>query len=88
MCLNAMNNPIRSAIPARTMNESGLLAASAPIAPKPDAMKQKRSVLDGVYMGSRISKNYSLIFFLRLLLRCGMKSHPQPNLCETNDFSL
>ena len=45
-----MNNPIKSAIPARTMNESGLHAASAAIAPKPDAMKQKRSVLDGLYM--------------------------------------
>ena len=50
MCFTAMNNPIESAIPARIMNESGLLAASAAIAPKPVDRKQKRSVLDGLYM--------------------------------------
>ena len=45
-----MNNPIESAIPARMMNESGSPATSAAIAPNPVDRKQKRRVLDGLYM--------------------------------------
>ncbi len=82
-----MNNPIESAIPARIMNESGLLADSAMIAPKPDAMKQNRRVLDGVYMVSRINKSYSIKVFPRCLFGCGTNSHPH-HLGQTNVFLL